>query len=415
MIIKTLSLLILFSSPAVFAEGAGARGGGTGIICDSSIVARTLEEFETEKNHLTFTLPEKRDTVRTWLKTKLLSQPVLLSQVIENWEHNGSFSEWKVWNESLGTIATSNAESADFQISKKISAILALMQIHLPKSETFLIHDDFAAIPSNCHKVQLSLLYKNTPYRTEQAQAANLSELSQRILEIHEALYQVGMNHYEHRLPIRTREVIISGASGDDGALESALKKFVHLQKSKNKTRAFYASHNTVFLLNQYTHSGFQANQTPRCPLALSFQYDGEYQRVLSLEKNNAGLVTIERNPLPAPRDSWVTRAMNTLSKITGHDHGFHDPSIYFPEETAPIGPLGLSNLFKPFMDGNYILQFASWDYLREYEEISLPKSKDRLRDTQMSLGCIYHPWNPSAELDESEIAKVWNQILQNQ
>lgn len=209
---KLLSLTFIFFTISTFAgNSAGVRGGGTGISCHGQ-TAITLEEYIV-KHHKksSISIPKYRFLMQFWVKSKLKDEK-LYQQWKEIWDNLGEYENWPIFSDFQDF--NHKVSNAFFESFLDDINILNIFFERLPYDHN-LENDDYIKIPHFCKKRALSYIQRLSDskfFYVHKSDNINngLSQISKRILELHESFFILGMKKYGHLLPKRTQEMIIS-------------------------------------------------------------------------------------------------------------------------------------------------------------------------------------------------------------
>ena len=363
-------ILSLFTGYSTWAgNSAGARGGGTGILCAKEDAPVTLEEFQlTQQSSTQLFGPESAspEDLHAYIKEKFKRNELFLEKVETILEANGSYDSWP-------SLSDSTINSNQLDISSFFRKMLTENGLKPdPASDWTFVNDDFGDIPVGCHKVQLSMLLDGAPQKVD---SRKISETTKRVLELHEALYMLGMQDYQHQLPILTRKTIVTLFTGNDLAIDNVLNTFI----SVPERTVYYNSEKSIYFLHdvpKITKAGIV-----QCPAALSFAYDGESDlKVISLEvqKNyfngSSSFKVSVKHPFTGVQKTLV--AYQPVLRFNGDE-------AFFPNSNSTFSP-----------------------QIGDAEQVSL--SFD-------SFSCSYTKWTPKNKLDESTVVKIWNSLVLNQ
>ncbi len=386
------------------AEGsAGARGGGTGIFCDGFEKPILLEEYMMQMRHLRTGVPESRESILPWLREKLGKRHHLYKDIKAIWEEMGSYDHW----ESVSSNEISKELTYSFQTSFELAAIEIQMQslLHSLKfstgfsdlTVTRLVGDDYFELPVGCRKVQLSII---SPTGPKKISGYTISESTKRYIELHEAIYSLGLTSYQHLLPVRTRELLIALNSLNETGLGKAIrnfvagenerKKFWHdvssiMKTGMRKSRLFHQLNGVtgLFILKE------SERDNRACPPAFSISSEGE-GRVFAtfLENDGDHVITVER----------VGRHIQygELDSITfySRDHSIFknklDVMFQLKDELTLLGMTKRSAM--------------------EAGITPIPRTL-KMADGKSVTGCSYLKKN-IFRLDEAETVKIWNSLL---
>jgi len=315
-LIGVVSFLGLFTNDAWPGSGAGARGGGTGIICQDGQSPVSLEEFFIHSKLKSVEIPTSRRMAAQWFTRNLKSSPELLRRFINTWENLGAFDTWEFVEDDQARDKILDRDSFEHRTGASIIRALKTLDIDFDSQGGALplIHDDFIKIPEDCRKIQLSALVDNHAIRF--VKPNDLSEGTKRYLEAHEAFYLIGMNFYDHQLPIRTRDLItkITTSYANPGSaslreLKKSIHRFVYIPKKRTEFDRF----NRILIQWSMDYPAHIGNWDSRCPLAMSFLSDGDTRYVTSLEVRNHQALTIFRQAEKLLRP-WIKVIVGNLS-----------------------------------------------------------------------------------------------------
>jgi hypothetical protein len=397
------------------AQSGGARGGGTGIWCDGSARPITLEEFMIQKLNLELPMPAgkmptERSLIAPWFAHQLHFNREFAENLNLAWQQVGAYDDWKpIHAQEISEALVGGSVEEDSTLLTQMKKLLASLGI--PEAETAapvdkLVGDDYFEIPANCKKVQLSMIVDGTVKKNQDLQP---SEMTKRFLELHEALYFLGMSQYQHVLPYRSREVLIQLARSDRSALKEAVRRFMKLDHSPTTIGKIaetlwrgndptlddhFIGYNKVLVFKGFggMSPGGQGleEMAAYCPLAISFAADGKSRRAIFLERRDGKMIssTLEGSKVQYGTDSGLSFYQGENSVFPGHDDA-------------------LVRMF------NTVSLFLMSKEAAKMDVSPLPHDlRDLDNHKAISVSCEYAEVNFDSNLDSASLLKIWNSVL---
>jgi hypothetical protein len=379
-------------------NGAGARGGGTGILCRGDIAPVTIEEFELKKAGIKIDLPSDREGFFAVVSHRLASHPEFLEKVRKLWNKNGAYSSWNFVASTIESL--SGAEKNQALVEKELETFFsrAGFDIDNPKNPT-LVNDDFADVPAGCEKIQLSMMLVGIP---KQVFVGDLSEITQRILELHEVFYFVGMKDYAHQLPRLTRLLVKAVVINDEKVIKERVKAFTQAGARRN-TRSYFGEKSLFILASANTFGNVSNDMTRQaCPLAISLAYDGEeYLEFNTLQEDEKKGRTFSRLHRP--------------EYVANHSYSWTQqgiPNLFFPEKNTFLPKY--SSVFSIFAN----LGEDGVMYVLKHKLIGdrKPRKKDigdvyvaSMGVSEDDIHCNYIRWKSKTPVNTETVMKIWN------
>lgn len=317
------TLVICITQSSIFAkDGAGGRGGGTGVICktgDSEHIY-LLEEYSLLRDGYQINFPPSRNQVLRFMEIRLASQPEFFHKWKMIWEAIGSYENWSEY--SLGDDPDFTNTSLYPRVAREHYRKTFLMAYNyqyfdLVSQGMLNEKDDLAIVHDQCQKVSLSVIIDNLVFKY--SPRILLSERTKRMLEVHESLFFLGIHEYSHIFATNTQDLIKTINNGQQ--VDLAHQKFEHSAVENNiqKINGFYVS----------------TSSKNNCPQSISYLFE--------------------------TKDRFIVH--NPLKTLSMYEHASAD---YQDKKDIPL-PLGKIEIQSE--EGFYSLHFDKNDYLHQFNE----------------------------------------------
>ena len=241
-------------------DGAGGRGGGTGVICKSENIEHIylLEEYLMLKEGQQINFPPSRNQTLRFMEIRLQNHPDFFQKWKVIWEAIGSYESWGEYSLAIDPDFTNTMNyPKEAREHYKNTFIMAYDYRYLDFVSQGMLNekDDLAVVDDHCQKVSLSVIIDDLIFKYHQR--LRLSEKTKRMLEIHESLFFLGIHEYSHIFASNTQKLIKNINSGRN--IQSSLREF--------EQGAHY---------NYFKHvNGLYINtENNQCPKSLSYLFE---------------------------------------------------------------------------------------------------------------------------------------------